>query len=117
MSVGLSVCVCVQKVYCGKTADWIRMPFDVVSEVGRGMGVLDGGGDCRRGRAVLGVKFCASHCNQLVLCDAALPKSLWAVLALCLRCKSVLGVVPTRRLVCIVYTPASALWSRRGFLR
>jgi len=26
------------KVHCGKTADWIRMPFGVV----RGMGVLDG---------------------------------------------------------------------------
>jgi len=32
-SVGLSVCLCVRKVYCGKTADWIRMPFGVVSEI------------------------------------------------------------------------------------
>ena len=33
-----------------KTADWIRMLFGVVSGVGlgRGMGVLDGGGDRRR---------------------------------------------------------------------
>jgi len=30
------------------------MPFGVVSGVGRGMGVLDGGGDRRRGRAPLG---------------------------------------------------------------
>ena len=30
------------------------MPFGVVSEVGRGMGVLDGSGDRQRGRAVLG---------------------------------------------------------------
>ena len=39
----MSVCVCVsvRKVYCGKTADWIRMPFGVVN--GREMGVLDGG--------------------------------------------------------------------------
>jgi len=29
-------------VHCGKTADSIRMPFGMVSEVGRGMGVLDG---------------------------------------------------------------------------
>jgi len=36
------LCVCVQKVYCGKSADWIRMPFGVVRGVGRGMGVLDG---------------------------------------------------------------------------
>jgi len=32
----------VWKVYCGKTAEWIQMPFRVVSGVGRGMGVLDG---------------------------------------------------------------------------
>jgi len=40
----LSVCVClsVRKVYCGKTADWIWMPFVMVSGVSRGMGVLDG---------------------------------------------------------------------------
>jgi len=37
------LCVSVRKVYCGKTADWIRMPFGVVSDgVGLGMGVLDG---------------------------------------------------------------------------
>ena len=37
-SVGLSV----WKVYCGKMADWIWMPFGLVSEVGRGIGILDG---------------------------------------------------------------------------
>ena len=37
-----SVCLCVQKVYCGKAADWIRMPFGMVTVVGRRMGVLDG---------------------------------------------------------------------------
>jgi len=42
--------VSVWKVYCGKTADWIWMPFGMVSRVGRGMGELDGGGDRRRGR-------------------------------------------------------------------
>jgi len=26
-------------------ADWIRIPFGVLSRVSRGMGVLDGGGD------------------------------------------------------------------------
>ena len=36
--VGLSVCLSVRKVYCGKTADWIRMPFGVVSGVSRGDG-------------------------------------------------------------------------------
>ena len=38
--------------YCGKTADWIPIPFGVVSGVGRGMSVLDGGGDRRREGAV-----------------------------------------------------------------
>jgi len=42
LSVGLSVCLSVRKVYCGKTANWIRMPFGMVIGVGRGMGVLDG---------------------------------------------------------------------------
>ena len=41
-SVGLSVCLSAQKVYCGKTADWIRMPFGVVTLVVRGMETLDG---------------------------------------------------------------------------
>ena len=51
----LSVCMSVRKVYCVKTAERIQMPFGVVSGVGRAMGVLDGGGDRRRGMAVLGV--------------------------------------------------------------
>jgi len=38
----------------GKTADWIRMPFGVVSGVGLGMGELDFNGDRRRGRGSLG---------------------------------------------------------------
>ena len=33
------------------------MPFGVVSGVGRGMGVLDGGGDRRREGTVLGVNL------------------------------------------------------------
>jgi len=66
LSVGLSV----HKVYCGKTAEWIRMPFRVVSGVGRGMGVLDGGGDRRKGKGSFGGEFGASHCNQWGLCDA-----------------------------------------------
>jgi len=28
-----SVGLCIQKVYCGKMADWIRMLFEVVSKV------------------------------------------------------------------------------------
>jgi len=41
-SVYLRVCLLVRKVCCGKTADWIRMPFGMVSVVGRWIGVLDG---------------------------------------------------------------------------
>jgi len=41
----MSVSLFVQKIYCHKTADWIRMLFGVMSEVGRGMGVLDDSGD------------------------------------------------------------------------
>jgi len=44
------------------------MPFGVVSGVGLGRGVLDFGGDRRRGRDILGAEFAASHCNQLGFC-------------------------------------------------
>jgi len=53
-SVDLSVCDVPGK-YCGKTADWIRMPFEVMSGVGRGMGVLDGVTIVEGEGAVLGV--------------------------------------------------------------
>jgi len=48
------MCRSVWKVYCGKTADWIRMPFGVVSGVGRPMSILDGDGDHQRGRDSFG---------------------------------------------------------------
>jgi len=47
----LSSHVCLSaRMYCGETADWIRMLFGVVSGVGLGRGALDFGGDRRRGR-------------------------------------------------------------------
>jgi len=46
--VGLCVGLYAWKVYCGKMADCIRKSFWKVSGVGRGMGVLDGSGNCRR---------------------------------------------------------------------
>ena len=52
LSVRLSLPV--QKVYYGKTADWIQMSLGVVSGVGRQMGVLDGGGNHQREWTVLG---------------------------------------------------------------
>ena len=74
-SVGRSVCLCVRKLYCGKTADWIRMPFGMVSGVGRGMDVLDAGGDRRReGDSFVG-KCGAFHCKIETL-RRALPKLL-----------------------------------------
>jgi len=39
-SVCLSVGLSVHKVYCGKTAEWIWMPFGLVSGVDRGMEVV-----------------------------------------------------------------------------
>jgi len=42
----------------------------MVSEVGLGMGVLDGGGDCRRVRGSFVGEFGASHCNQWGLYDS-----------------------------------------------
>jgi len=36
------------------------MSFVLVSEVGRGVGVLDGGGDHRRGSGTVGVNLCRS---------------------------------------------------------
>jgi len=70
----LCVCMClsVRKVYCGKTADWIRMPFGMVTgEWDRSRyGCIKWGGDCRRGRCSFGGEFGASHCNQWGLCDA-----------------------------------------------
>jgi len=60
-SVGRSVCLSVCKVYCGKTADWIWMPFGMVSGVGRGMGVLNGGSDRRRRRGSFGVNLGFGH--------------------------------------------------------
>jgi len=57
-SVGLSEGCTVAKrlIGCGRRLGGER--------VGRGMGVLNGGGDCRRGRGSFGSKCGASHCNQ-----------------------------------------------------
>jgi len=55
LSIGRSV----RWVNWGKTADRIWMPFGVVSGIGRGMSVLDRGGDCQIWRG---------HCNQWEFC-------------------------------------------------
>ena len=56
-SVGL--CVSARKVYCGKTANWIQMPFGMVNGVGRGIRVLDGVHVPQLGKGGLGV--CPPH--------------------------------------------------------
>ena len=85
----LSVCQSVNLSLCPESvfwqmADWIQMPFRVVSGIGRGMGViLVGSGYCRRGRGSFWGEFGASHCNQWGLCcivmreRRSLPKLLW----------------------------------------
>jgi len=71
LSISLS-CLCVRKVYCGKTTNWIRMPFGVVSRVSQGRGVLDGSGDCRRRRVSFGGKCGTSYWNQWGLCGVVI---------------------------------------------
>ena len=66
------------------------MPFGVVSEVGRGMCVLDRNVDRRRERDSFEGEFGASHCNQWGLRGVVareqrvLPKLLWGDLLLLL---------------------------------
>jgi len=51
----------------GNTGDWIGMSFGVVSGVRLGMGVLDFGGDRRRGKGSLGVnKMQKWHIDRLL---------------------------------------------------
>jgi len=67
--------------YCGKTVEWIRMPLRMVVGVEPGIGVLNFGGDRRRGRGSFGGgKSGTFHCNQWDCVrgdDAAVPKLLW----------------------------------------
>jgi len=63
-----SVCPCVQKVYCGKTADWIWMPFEMMSGVVRGLGVLHGMDIVEEEGGSFGDKCGASHCSQWEFC-------------------------------------------------
>ena len=61
-SVDQFVSLSVQKVYCGKMADWIHLPFGMVSGVSLRMGVLKGSGDQRREGAVFGVRNLLHSC-------------------------------------------------------
>jgi len=68
------------------------MPFEVISGVSRGMGVLDGSGDRRREEAlVVTVNVWHPIVTNRIFCvrdsDAALPKLLWDFLLHCLNGK------------------------------
>jgi len=85
------------------------MPFGVVSGFGRGMGVLDRGGDRRRGTgSFAGLKVEHPIVTNVILCervgDAALPKLLWDFLFHILTCFYFLCdyVVVVRRLWIII---------------
>jgi len=73
LSVCLSVCRSVRKLYCGKMADWIWMLFGMVSGVGRGMRVLDGWWSLK-GKGQFWGEFGASHCNQWGHCCVVVRK-------------------------------------------
>ena len=85
-SVGLTV-------HCGKTADWIRMPFGIIGRTGLMMRHILGFGNRFTGRGTFGGAFGARHCNHVGTlrrtCATAprrgpLPKLLWANLLLLL---------------------------------
>jgi len=67
----------VQWANCGKSDDWIRMPFGAVSEVSQGMGALNRGGYSRRGRGSFEGECGASHCNQLGFCRIVVWNPAW----------------------------------------
>jgi len=97
------------------------MPFEVVNGVGRGMGVLDEGGDRRTGRGSFGSEFGASHCLRQWGRQRALPKLLLRGLILdriaaIARCGLSLqrGVVSLR--LCVGHTgePRWRIWGTLG---
>ena len=51
-------------VYCGKTADQIRMPFSTIGQMGPRMRQLVGFGDQSTGKGTFGGAFGVRHCNQ-----------------------------------------------------
>ena len=69
-SVRASVC----PVHCGKTADWIRMTFDIIDRTGPGMRQVLGFGNRSTGRGTFGGVFGARHCNQWGLYGARVPQ-------------------------------------------
>ena len=64
--VGRSVVACVglSSALWKKTADRIRMPFDIIGRTGPGMRQVVGFVDRSTGRGIFGSEFAARHCNQ-----------------------------------------------------
>ena len=62
--------------YCGKTADWIRIPFGAECGVGRGIGKSSLGVKC--GRPIVN----NGDCYVVVRERRALPKLLWGGLVI-----------------------------------
>ena len=60
---------------CGKTFDWIWMPFGVVGRLGPRMKQVDRNGDRLTGRGNFG-EHGTSHCNQLWRSFAKVHKSI-----------------------------------------
>ena len=59
-SVSRSIC----PVHCGKTADWIRMPFGIIGRTDSGIMQVVGFVDRSTGRATFGGEFGTRHCIQ-----------------------------------------------------
>ena len=76
LSVGPSVRTSVCPVYCGKTADRIRIPFGIVGRTGAGMRKIVGFGDRSTERGTFWGAFGVRHYNQwghftASVCDSA----------------------------------------------
>ena len=59
-----TICRSVCPVHFGKMADWIRMPFGIIGQMGPGMRQVAGFGDQSMGRGTFGGEFGVRHCNQ-----------------------------------------------------
>ena len=67
LCVGLCVCSSVCPVHCGKTEDWIRIPFGIIGRTGPGMKRVVEFGDRFTGRGTFGGEFVnlvRAICNQ-----------------------------------------------------
>jgi len=76
-------------------ADWIWMPFGVVSGVGQGIGVLDWVGDCGKGRGSFGGKYSLREGQR----RGSSQITLWFLV-----------VISSTRVVMCVYNWASEWW-------